>query len=297
MTTSGGLSAQSNGLEKDNTRGASDGSHQRPTKWGGGMRTFNELREIAARVRKRILRMAAADKSVHAGASLSVTDILVALYFGIGVRVDGPPTHRDWVILSKGHAVPALYAILAEMGVIDERELDKIRSIDGLEGHPDFNTPGIDVSTGSLGQGLSIGAGIAYAMRLDGTEGKYHVYVILGDGELDEGQVWEAATTAAHLRLRSLVAIVDVNGFQLDGPTEKVKSKGSLAARWSSIGWHVIEADGHSFRSLLSALEEAKSYPGPAVILAYTRRGRGLGLLEKTGEQHVSPEYAKQFVE
>ncbi|WP_048191858.1 1-deoxy-D-xylulose-5-phosphate synthase N-terminal domain-containing protein [Pyrolobus fumarii] len=259
---------------------------------------ISELRDIALRIRRRILRMAAVDKSVHAGASLSVTDILVALYFGIGVRLEGPkPTHRDWVILSKGHAVPALYAILTELGLLEEAELDKIRTIDGLEGHPDFTTPGVDVSTGSLGQGLSIGAGIAYAMRLDGTEGKYNVFVILGDGELDEGQVWEAATTAAHLRLRSLVAIVDVNGFQLDGPTDKIKSKGSIAARWSSIGWHVVEADGHSFKSLLSALEEAIAYPGPAVVLAYTRRGRGLGILEKTGGQHVNPEYAKQFIE
>lgn len=259
---------------------------------------IEELRSIASRVRKRILRMAARDKSVHAGASLSVTDILVALYFGIGVKMDGKkPTERDWVILSKGHAVPALYAVLAELGLLREEELDTIRDIDGLEGHPDYRTPGVDVSTGSLGQGLSIGAGIAYAMRLDGTEGRNFVYVILGDGELDEGQVWEAATTATHLRLKSLVAIVDVNGFQLDGPTDRIKSKGSLAARWSSIGWHVIEADGHSFRSLLSALEEARSYPGPAVILAYTRRGRGLGLLERTGGQHVDPEYAKQFSE
>ncbi len=297
MTTSGGLGTPSSITERNNTGYSIDVSHQRPTKWGEHVKTLNELREIATRVRKRILRMAAADRSVHAGASLSVTDILVALYFGIGVRLEGPPTRKDWVILSKGHAVPALYAVLSELGILDEEELDKIRSIDGLEGHPEFNTPGVDVSTGSLGQGLSIGAGIAYAMRLDGAEGRYHVYVILGDGELDEGQVWEAATTAAHLRLRSLVAIVDVNGFQLDGPTEKIKSKGSLAARWSSIGWHVIEADGHSFRSLLSALEEARSYPGPAVVLAYTRRGRGLGLLEKTGEQHVNPEHAKQFIE
>ncbi len=273
-------------------------SHRLPTTRARVLPGLDTLREIASRVRKRILRMAAVDKSVHAGASLSVTDILVTLYFGIGVRMHGPrPTERDWVILSKGHAVPALYAVLAELGIIEENLLDKIRDIDGLEGHPEYRTPGVDVSTGSLGQGLSIGAGIAYAMRLDGTEGKYNVYVILGDGELDEGQVWEAATTAAHLRLRSLVAIVDVNGFQLDGPTDRIKVKGSLAARWSSIGWHVVEADGHSFKSLLAALEEAISYPGPAVVLAYTRRGRGLGLLEKTGGQHVDPEYAKQFAE
>ena len=246
------------------------------------------LRRIAIRVRKKIIRMGLVDSSVHVGASLSISDILVALYFGRGLRRGGSkPTERDWLILSKGHAVPALYAILSELGLIPENKLDTIRAIDGLEGHPSIDVPGIDVSTGSLGQGLSIGAGIAYAMRLDGTADQYKVFVILGDGELDEGQVWEAATTITHYNLYNVIPIVDINGFQLDGPIDQVKRKGDIAGRWMSIGWRVVECDGHSFTSILSALEEAETARQPTVILAYTRRGRGISTLERTGEQHI----------
>jgi len=232
--------------------------------------------------------MGLADPSVHVGASLSISDILVALYFGRKLHRGGSkPTERDWLILSKGHAVPALYAILSELGLIPENMLDRIRAIDGLEGHPSIDVPGVDVSTGSLGQGLSIGAGIAYAMRLDGTADRYKVFVILGDGELDEGQVWEAATTIAHYNLYNVIPIVDINGFQLDGPTDQVKRKGDIASRWTSIGWRAIECDGHSFTSILSALQEAETARQPTVILAYTRRGRGISMLERTGEQHI----------
>ncbi|HIQ55721.1 MAG TPA: transketolase [Pyrodictium sp.] len=246
------------------------------------------LRRIAVRIRKKIVRMGLADPSVHVGASLSISDILVALYFGRKLHRGGSkPTERDWLILSKGHAVPALYAILSELGLIPENMLDRIRAIDGLEGHPSIDVPGVDVSTGSLGQGLSIGAGIAYAMRLDGTADRYKVFVILGDGELDEGQVWEAATTIAHYNLYNVIPIVDINGFQLDGPTDQVKRKGDIASRWTSIGWRAIECDGHSFTSILSALQEAETARQPTVILAYTRRGRGISMLERTGEQHI----------
>jgi len=246
------------------------------------------LRHIASRVRRKIVRMGLIDSSVHVGASLSISDILVALYFGRGLRRGGSePTEGDWLILSKGHAVPALYAILSELGLIPENMLDRIRAIDGLEGHPSIDVPGIDVSTGSLGQGLSIGAGIAYAMRLDGTADRYRVFVILGDGELDEGQVWEAASTIAHYNLYNVIPIVDINGFQLDGPTDQVKRKGDIAGRWASIGWRVVECDGHSFTSILSALQEAETARQPTVILAYTRRGRGVSMLERTGEQHI----------
>ena len=249
---------------------------------------ISTLRRIAIRVRKKIVRMGLADPSVHVGASLSVSDILVALYFGRGLRRGGfRPTERDWLVLSKGHAVPALYAVLSELGLVPENKLDTIRAIDGLEGHPSIDVPGIDVSTGSLGQGLSIGAGIAYAMRLDGTADRYKVFVILGDGELDEGQVWEAATTITHYNLYNVVPIVDINGFQLDGPVDHVKRKGDIAGRWMSIGWRVVECDGHSFTSILSALEEAEATHQPTAILAYTRRGRGISTLERTGEQHI----------
>ncbi len=254
----------------------------------------DRLREISLRARDRVIRMGLVEKSVHVGASLSVLDILVSIYFGRGLRRSGPkPTERDWLILSKGHAVPALYAVLAEAGLVDEHMLYKIRAIDGLEGHPDYTMDGVDVSTGSLGQGLSIGAGIAYAMRLDGTEGTHRVYVILGDGELDEGQVWEAAATVAHLGLRSVVAIVDVNGFQLDGSTEEIKRKGDIPGRWSSLGWNVVEVDGHDHEMLLEALAQADKASRPTVIIAYTRRGRGIGFLEATGGQHLDPRRAR----
>ncbi|KSW12417.1 hypothetical protein CF15_06735 [Pyrodictium occultum] len=259
---------------------------------------LERLHEIARRARRRVVRMGVVERSVHVGASLSVLDILVAIYFGRGLRRSGEkPTERDWLILSKGHAVPALYAVLAEAGVIPEEKLEKIRAIDGLEGHPDFTTSGVDVSTGSLGQGLSIAAGIAYAMRLDGTEDRHRVYVILGDGELDEGQVWEAAATVSHLGLRSVVAIVDVNGFQLDGPVEAVKTKGDLAARWRSLGWSVIEVDGHDYEMFLEALRAADVAGRPTVVLAYTRRGKGLGFLEASGGQHIDPKHAGSFTE
>lgn len=259
-------------------------------------RSFTDLRRISLNIRDRIVRMGLIDKSVHVGASLSVLDILVAVYFGRGLRRSGSrPTERDWLILSKGHAVPALYSILAEMGIIDEDSLYKIRAVDGLEGHPDYTIEGVDVSTGSLGQGLSIGAGIAYAMRLDGVEDKHRVYVILGDGELDEGQVWEAAGTIAHLGLRSVVAIVDVNGFQLDGATSEIKEKGDLAGKWRSYGWSVIEVDGHDHEMLVEALKSADVSAKPTVILAYTRRGRGVGFLEATGGQHLEPDRFKNM--
>ena len=262
---------------------------------------FHELRRISLRARDKVIKMGLTDKSVHVGASLSVLDILVSIYFGRGLRRSGPrPTERDWLILSKGHAVPALYAVLSEAGVISEEMLYKIRAIDGLEGHPDYTLDGVDVSTGSLGIGLSMGAGIAYAMKLDGTWDRHRVYVILGDGELDEGEVWEAAGTIAHLGLRNVVAIVDVNGFQLDGPTEQVKAKGDIPGRWRSYGWSVLEVDGHDYEMLLEALRAADQSSRPTVIVAYTRRGRGVGFLEATGGQHLDPSRAgrgKGFVE
>jgi transketolase len=249
---------------------------------------INKLNEIALRARSRIIGMGLVERSVHVDSSLSVLDVLVAIYFGRGLRRSGPrPTERDWLVLSKGHGVPALYAVLVEAGILPEEKLYTIRSIGGLEGHPDFTVEGVDVSTGSLGQGLSIAAGVAYAMRLDGTEDRHRVYVVLGDGELDEGQVWEAAATIAHRRLRSVVAIIDNNGFQLDGPVEKVKTKGLLSLRWASLGWRTVEVDGHDYGELLAALRLADESEKPTAIIARTRRGKGLSSLEAIGGQHV----------
>ncbi len=245
------------------------------------------LREVSKRVYRSIVEMGRIEKSVHVGASLSVADILVTIYFARGLRDDGAPTRRDWLILSKGHAAPALYAVLAELGVIPRGMLRKIRCFDGLEGHPSVSIPGVDVSTGSLGQGLSIGAGIAYAMRLEGTDDTYRVFVILGDGELDEGQVWEAAATITHYNISNVIPIVDVNGFQLDGPTDAVKKKWDIPGRWRSLGWRVVECDGHNHSAILDAIRSAEESPRPTVIIAYTRRGKGIGRLEKTGAQHL----------
>jgi transketolase len=250
------------------------------------------LIEVSRRVRARLLLMASIEPSIHLGASLSVVDVLVALMLGRGLR-RGLGLERDWLILSKGHAVPALYAVLAELGILDEDYLLRVRRIDGLEGHPLRGQPGIDVTTGSLGQGLSIAAGIAYAMKLEGLDRLYRVFVIMGDGELDEGQVWEAATTIAHLGLSNVIAIVDVNGYQLDGRTRDVKLKGNLVLRWSSVGWGVVECDGHDHEEILRAIEAAEASDRPTAILAYTVRGRGLGALEKSGGQHISSKYAR----
>ena len=251
-------------------------------------RSVSMLERVAERVRSLVIRMGLLERSVHVGSSLSVVDILVAIYFGRGLRRSGSrPTERDWLILSKGHAAPALYAVLAVAGVLSEEALYTIRSINGLEGHADASVEGVDVSTGSLGQGLSIAAGIAYAMRLDGTDGRHRVFVVLGDGELDEGQVWEAASTIAHLGLGNVVAVVDANGYQLDGPVDEVKRKGDLLGRWESLGWEAVVVDGHNYEGLLAALDHADSSPRPVVVVARTRRGKGLSVLEASGGQYI----------
>ncbi len=245
---------------------------------------MEHLEDTARRVRKKLLRIAVAEPSVHLGASLSCLDILVALFFRV-MRRKGKD--RDYLILSKGHAVPALYAVLAEAGLIPEDELETIRDVEGrLEGHPELTVPGIDMVSGSLGQGLSIAAGIAYAMKLKGSRGR--VFVVLGDGELDEGQVWEAAATIAHLKLTNVVAIVDVNGYQLDGRTSQVKDKGRLEEKWRSWGWDPEWIDGHDYKQLVQALERAAWGPRPKVILARTVRGKGLKPLETNGGQRAS---------
>lgn len=256
-----------------------------PTLMGTHVRTRRGVRPFGAVVkdlRKTVLRMIANAESGHLGASLSVIDILAILYF---IKMQHDPSNPGWeerdrLILSKGHAAPGLYAVLAECGYFDTDQLMNLRSIGCLlQGHPDTAVPGVDAKTGSLGQGLSVGIGMAIAAKLD--KSKHRVYVVLGDGELNEGQVWEAAQTAAHHRLDNLVVIVDRNRYQLTGATSEVKSSGSIADKWESFGWNVVEVNGHDVFSVLDTLEVcAHTEDRPSAVIAKTTKGKGISFME-----------------
>jgi len=258
---------------------------EEPALMGNLVQTRSGTRPLGAvlkDLRKMVLRMIAEAGSGHLGASLSAIDILAILYF---MKMRHDPANPGWpdrdrLVLSKGHAAPALYAVLAEAGYISPEELTSLRRMGSmLQGHPEVRTPGVDASTGSLGQGLSIGVGMALAARMDGAG--YKVYVILGDGELQEGQVWEAALTAAHHSLDNLVAIVDCNQYQLTGPVEDVKGVEPLAAKWKAFGWEVVETDGNDPARVLDALEVCEMKPGrPSVIIAQTIKGKGVSFME-----------------
>jgi transketolase len=240
-------------------------------------------------VRRHIVTMIARANSGHPGGSLSATDILVALYFGVLRHDPNNPRWpgRDRFILSKGHAAPALYAVLAEAGYFPVEELATLRRWDSrLQGHTDMNlTPGVEMSAGSLGQGLSFSVGVALAGRLDGAS--YRVYTLLGDGECDEGQVWEAAMAAGHFHLDSLTAIVDRNQLQLDGWTSRIMDLEPLADKWRAFGWHTVEVDGHDPAQLVTALQEAQRTQGrPTVIIALTVKGKGVSFMENNLEFH-----------
>ncbi len=260
---------------------------------------IKKIEEKAKLMRKYIIEMASVEKTVHLGSSMSAVEILATVWFGAMKprKCDEPPTEHDWLILSKGHAVPAFYALLAAAGLIPEHWVRTIRDIASpLQGHPDDTLSCVDAPTGSLAQGFSFGTGVAKGLKMKGSERR--VYVVLGDGELDEGEVWEAASTAAALGLDNLTAIVDWNGFQLDGETSKVKNKGDLIGKWRSFGWHVIVVDdGHDVAQLLDALEEAKNIKGkPTVILAKTVRGKGVPSIEGTKQQRIAPSEARELL-
>jgi transketolase len=231
--------------------------------------------------------------SGHPGGSLSAVEVVTALYFGGVLRYD--PARPDWpdrdrFILSKGHGVPVQYAAMAEAGYFPVEELNTLRRIDGrLQGHPVLGSlPGIEASTGSLGQGLSIGLGMALAARLDGRG--VRVFVMLGDGECQEGQIWEAAMAAGHHRPDNLIAIVDYNKFQLDGAIEDIIGLEPLAAKWESMGWQVREIDGHDMAAVLEALDWASSAGMPACIIAHTVKGKGVSFMEGDNAYHgVAP--------
>ena len=258
-----------------------------------------QLEAIARRLRRHSLEMIAAANSGHPGGSLSAAEIVTALYFGGVLRHD--PKRPDWpdrdrFILSKGHGVPVLYAALAERGYFPVSELKTLRQVNSrLQGHPvEGLTPGIEASTGSLGQGLSIGIGHAIAGRLD--EKHFRTYVLLGDGECQEGQVWEAVMAAGNYELDTLTAIVDSNRYQLDGEVEKINSLAPLADKFRAFKWHVLEVDGHDIDAVLRALHEARAHEGrPTCIIAHTVKGKGVTFMENNNEFHGKAPTADQL--
>jgi transketolase len=247
----------------------------------------------ARRLRGLAIKMIGTAGSGHPGGSLSAAEIVAVLYFH-ELRLD--PARPDWpdrdrFILSKGHAAPLLYAALAERGFFPADELFTLRRLGSrLQGHPDCRRlPGVEMSTGSLGQGLSVGNGLALAAKLDGRS--YRVYVLLGDGEIQEGMVWEASMAAAHYGLDNLVAIVDHNRLQIDGPVAEVMSPEPLVEKWQAFGWEVVRVDGHRVEEIAGALEHARRVKGrPTMIIADTVKGKGVSFMENRVEWHgVAP--------
>jgi transketolase len=248
-----------------------------------------ELKKVAKSIRRHIITMTNRAGSGHPGGSLSAVEIMTTLYFRVMRHKPADPRwpERDRFILSKGHAAPALYAVLAECGYLPVAELFTLRQLDScLQGHTDCNlTPGVEMSAGALGQGLSFALGVALAGRLDKQD--YRVYALLGDGECDEGQVWEAAMASAHFKVDNLVAIVDNNGQQIDGWNRDVMNLAPFPAKWQAFGWRVIEADGHNFTELIQAFKQAQKIKGqPTVIIAHTVKGKGVSFMENNPDFH-----------
>ncbi|MDH5637984.1 MAG: transketolase [Nitrospinota bacterium] len=260
------------------------------------MQTTNDidkLKEISRNLRKDILRMLHAAGSGHTGGSLSAIDILTALYFSKMRHSPAPAASgpRDRFILSKGHGAPALYAVLAQSGYFDKKHLLTLRKVKSiLSGHPySPSTPGVEVCTGSLGQGLSISNGIAMALKLDKTDER--VFCMMGDGETQEGQVWEAAMTAAHYKLDNVTAFLDNNGLQIDGVVKDIMGIEPIGDRWRAFGWEVQEIDGHDFGQILDAVDKAGRTKGkPSLIWAHTVKGKGVSFMEnKVGYHGKAP--------
>jgi len=246
------------------------------------------LKKKANQIRKLIIEMLAAAGSGHPGGSLSSADIIACLYFDV-LRCDPKNPlwpDRDRFHLSKGHACPALYAALALSGYFDAKELHKLRKLGALlQGHSDRRVPGIDVGSGSLGQGLSVALGMALAGKIDKKD--YRVYCIVGDGELQEGNIWEAAMAVSHFKLDNLCAIIDYNHFQIDGRVDEVMNLEPLSDKWKAFGWNVIECNGHSMKELLESFSMARKVKGkPTVIIAHTVKGKGVSFMEGVVDFH-----------
>ena len=247
------------------------------------------VQEKAKAIRVSIVQSVTAAKSGHPGGSLSIADVMSLLYF---VEMNVDPSNpkkqdRDRFVLSKGHAAPALYATLAEKGYFPKSELINLRKINHfLQGHPDMkHTPGVDMSTGSLGQGISAACGMALAGKIDNAD--YRVYSILGDGELEEGQVWEASMCAAHYKLNNLTASIDFNGLQIDGDITKVMNPCPIDKKFEAFGWNVLVIDGHNYEEIIDAIEKAKECKDkPTAVVCKTIKGKGVSFMENQAEWH-----------
>ncbi len=251
--------------------------------------SIEEMEAMAKRLRRHIITMTGKAGSGHPGGCLSAAEIVTALYFNLLRHKPSDPhwSDRDRFILSKGHAAPVLYAALAECGYFPVDELSTLRQLDSrLQGHTDRTvTPGVEMSAGALGQGLSFAIGVALAGRLNSQN--YRVYVLLGDGECDEGQIWEGAMAAAHFKVDNLVAIVDNNGQQIDGWNRDVMNLEPFNKKWQAFGWHIIEVDGHNLSQLIDAFDQAKLVKGqPTVIIAHTIKGKGVSFMENNPDFH-----------
>jgi transketolase len=260
---------------------------------------IHKLEELARQFRKEILEMICAAGSGHPGGSLSAVEILITLYY---CKMDHRPENPDWpvrdrFIMSKGHASPVVYVTLANCGYFPREELKTFRKLGTrLQGHVHTGVPGVELSTGSLGQGLSVANGIALGAKIRGV--KFKIYCVMGDGEIQEGQVWEAAMTAPHHKLDNICAIIDYNKVQENGPVSEIKTEEPLGAKWRDFGWHVIEVDGHSFKQLIKALDEFdKVAEKPTVIIANTVKGKGVSFMEGQYKWHGKAPDEKQLAE
>ena len=249
---------------------------------------IRELEEKARHIRKMIIEMIARAGSGHPGGSLSSADILACLYFSV-MRHNPQDPHwpeRDRFHLSKGHCCPVLYAVLAEAGYFPKSELANLRKMGSmLQGHPDCHTPGIEVCSGSIGQGLSVALGMSLAAKIDDKD--YRVYCLMGDGEIQEGNIWEAAMAAAHYKCDNLCAILDYNGFQIDGRVAEVMGVEPLAEKWRAFGWYALEVDGHNMAAIHKAFDIAKKIKEkPTIVIAKTIKGKGVSFMENIADFH-----------
>lgn len=249
---------------------------------------IKELEETAKQIRRLIIRMLAKAGSGHPGGSLSATDLVTALFFSVmNIDPSNPQwPERDRFHMSKGHCCPLWYAVLSLKGYFPEDKLWSLRQMGSiLQGHPDRRAPGVEVASGSLGQGLSVAVGMSLAAKIDKND--YRVYCLMGDGEIQEGNIWEGAMAAAHYQCDNLCAILDYNGFQIDGKVRDIMNLEPLADKWRAFGWHVIEIDGHNMAEILSAYDEAKTIKGkPAIVIARTIKGKGVSFMENVVDFH-----------
>ncbi|MFH0935575.1 MAG: transketolase [Candidatus Omnitrophota bacterium] len=262
-------------------------------------RQIKILEDKAREVRRLIIKMLAKAGSGHPGGSLSAADLITALYFGVLRHDPKDPASpgRDRFHMSKGHCCPLWYAVLAEAGYFSKDKLLTLRQLGSiLQGHPDRRTPGVDVASGSLGQGLSVAMGMSLAGRLDKKD--YRVYVLMGDGEIQEGNIWEAAMACAHYKCDNLCAILDYNGFQIDGKTCDIMELEPLVAKWQAFGWNTLEINGHNIVEILSAYAQAAKLKGkPTIIIAHTIKGKGVSFMENVCDFHgraPTPEEAER---